>query len=93
MRSCFSIVELERGAFAISGRGRQGMRVVHDLVDGIDGLALAGTATHIEDPGNQMVVHIPGIGEPLKFEFLPSNKARNTNGLATVAADDGTELT
>jgi hypothetical protein len=66
--------------------------MVHDLIDGVDRLAFAGAAADVEDAGNQMVVHVSGIGEPLKFEFLPGNEAGNANGLATVAADDGAEF-
>ena len=77
----------------VGGGGTQGIGIVDDLVDGIDRLAFAGAAAHVEDPGNQMVVHVAGIGEPLEFEFLSADEAWNANGLAAVAADDGAELT
>jgi hypothetical protein len=62
------------------------------LIDGVDRLALARAATHIEDPGNQMVVHVSGIGESLELDFLSGDEAGNANRLATVAADYGAEF-
>ena len=63
MRSCFFIDDSERGGFAVGGGGCQGKRIVDNLIDGVDGLAFAGTAAHIEDPGDEMVVGVRGIRE------------------------------
>ena len=51
-RGCFSIYGLESSGFAVGGRGCPGKGVVHNLIDGVDGLAFAGAAAHVEDAGN-----------------------------------------
>ena len=54
MRSCFLFIVdgLESGGFAIGGGGCQRIGVVDDLIDGVNGLALAGTAADVEDAGD-----------------------------------------
>lgn len=64
------------------------MREIHDLVDGVNGFALAAAAAHIEDAGNELVLSAGGVGQRMKFDLPPGDKRRNANGLATMAADN-----
>ncbi len=92
MRSCFIVDGLESGGFAIGGGGCQGIGIVDDLIDGVDGLAFARAAADVEDPGDQMVVNVAGIGEGLEFGFLLHDEGGNSNGLGTMTAKNGAEL-
>jgi len=75
---------LERGGFAIRGRGSQGMGMVNNLVDGINRFAFAGTATDVEDPGNELVVNVVAIAGNLERTFPATDERWNANGFSTM---------
>ena len=80
---------LESGSFAIGGGRPQGIGIVHNLVDGINGFPCARSAANIEDAGDQLVVNIVGVARNLELTLPAGNDRRDANGFATVTAQYG----
>jgi len=60
--------------------------MVNDLIDGINGFALAGTAADVEDAGNELVVNIVAIAGNLELAFPATYERGDANGLSTMTA-------
>jgi hypothetical protein len=62
------------------------------LIDGVNGFALANTATQNKNLRNQMKVGVIGIMLTATLVVLAKNNARDSNGLPTMTANNSSEM-
>jgi hypothetical protein len=80
------------GMGQVPGIGRRSKSAIHNLIDGVDGFPLTGTATQNKNARDQLEMRVLGRALALIFAVFAQYDFRDAHGLAAMTAEDTAEM-